>query len=101
MYGVDYEVFDSPELGDQPGKGGDRRSKLYALTLDMAKELAMVEPAHSPQSVARSTQGDARATLAPVETSTKPAEIRARLARRLYPKTVRDSTYPSPGVVSL
>ena len=41
--GQDYAVFDSPELGNQTGRGGDRRSKTYAISLNMAKELAMVE----------------------------------------------------------
>lgn len=36
------ENFDSPNLGNQK-RGGDRRSIDYHLTLDMAKELAMVE----------------------------------------------------------
>lgn len=52
---VDYQTFDSPDLVNQScegitptqaprtGKGGDRRSVVYRLTLDMAKELAMVE----------------------------------------------------------
>lgn len=35
--------FDSPKRGNQTGRGGDRRSKDYALTTDMAKELAMIE----------------------------------------------------------
>jgi anti-repressor protein len=36
--------FDSPNRGNQTGgRGGDRRSIDYHLTLDMAKELAMVE----------------------------------------------------------
>lgn len=36
--------FDSPNLANQSGgRGGDRRSIDYHLTLDMAKELAMVE----------------------------------------------------------
>lgn len=36
--------FDSPNRGNQnSGRGGDRRSIDYHLTLDMAKELAMVE----------------------------------------------------------
>lgn len=38
----DFEIFDSPNLGNQ-GRGGDRRSKAYALSLSMAKELAMVQ----------------------------------------------------------
>lgn len=42
--GEDYKNFDSPNLGNQKSKrGGDRRSIEYHLTLDMAKELAMVE----------------------------------------------------------
>ena len=36
-------VFDSPVLANQTGRGGDRRSKEYHLSLDMAKELSMVE----------------------------------------------------------
>ncbi|MBF0424314.1 MAG: antA/AntB antirepressor family protein [Magnetococcales bacterium] len=37
-------VIDSPNLANQKdGRGGDRRSQEYHLTLDMAKELAMVE----------------------------------------------------------
>jgi phage anti-repressor protein len=36
-------VVDSPNLGNQNGRGGDRRSKDYILTLGMAKELAMVQ----------------------------------------------------------
>ncbi|MFN4236873.1 MAG: antA/AntB antirepressor family protein [Vogesella sp.] len=37
-------TVDSPILANQQvGRGGDRRSKEYHLTLDMAKELAMVE----------------------------------------------------------
>ena len=39
----DFEIFDSPVLGNQTGRGGDRRSKEYILSLDMAKELSMVE----------------------------------------------------------
>jgi len=41
--GVDFEIFDSPISGNQSGRGGDRRSKDYALSLDMAKHLAMME----------------------------------------------------------
>jgi phage anti-repressor protein len=39
----DYIQIDSPVLGNQTGRGGDRRSIDYHLTLDMAKELSMVE----------------------------------------------------------
>ena len=39
----DFIVFDFPDSGNQVGHGGDRRSKEYHLTLDMAKELSMVE----------------------------------------------------------
>jgi anti-repressor protein len=41
--GQDFTVFDSPNSADQSGRGGDRRSKRYAISLDMAKELSMVE----------------------------------------------------------
>ncbi|MHB1882989.1 MAG: antA/AntB antirepressor family protein [Acidithiobacillus sp.] len=36
-------AIDSPISGNQNGRGGDRRSKEYHLSLDMAKELSMVE----------------------------------------------------------
>jgi phage anti-repressor protein len=36
-------VIDFPNSENQTGRGGDRRTKEYHLTLDMAKELAMVE----------------------------------------------------------
>lgn len=36
-------VIGSPVLGNQNGRGGDRRSIDYHLSLDMAKELSMVE----------------------------------------------------------
>ncbi len=39
----DFIVFDFPDSGNQVGHGGDRRSKEYHLSLDMAKELSMVE----------------------------------------------------------
>ncbi|MDF7670130.1 antA/AntB antirepressor family protein [Orbaceae bacterium ESL0721] len=42
----DYIVFNSPKRGNQDGEkrhGGDRKSKDYYLTLNMAKELAMIE----------------------------------------------------------
>ncbi|SFL92671.1 antA/AntB antirepressor family protein [Nitrosomonas communis] len=39
----DFLVLDSPNSANQKSHGGDRRSKDYLLTLDMAKELAMVE----------------------------------------------------------
>jgi len=38
-----YLAIDSPKLGNQSGRGGDRRSKNYYLTLDMAKEISMAE----------------------------------------------------------
>ena len=40
-------VFDSPNLGNQTGRGGDRRSKEYHLTIDAAKHIAMAE--HTPK----------------------------------------------------
>jgi phage anti-repressor protein len=36
-------VIDSPNLANQSGRGGDRRSVEYHLSLDMAKELSMLE----------------------------------------------------------
>lgn len=36
-------VIGSPERGYQSGRGGDRRSVSYFISIDMAKELAMVE----------------------------------------------------------
>lgn len=38
----DYKL-DSPKRVNQNSHGGDRKSKIYSLTLDMAKELSMVE----------------------------------------------------------
>ena len=35
--------LDSPNLANQKSHGGDRKSKHYSLTLDMAKELSMLE----------------------------------------------------------
>lgn len=42
--GIDFLVIDSPNPANQKkGRGGDRRSIDYHLTMDMAKELAMIE----------------------------------------------------------
>lgn len=42
--GEDFQVFDFPDSENQKkGRGGDRRSIDYHLTMDMAKELAMIE----------------------------------------------------------
>ena len=38
----DYKL-DFPKKGNQNSHGGDRKTKYYSLTLDMAKELSMVE----------------------------------------------------------
>jgi anti-repressor protein len=43
LEGRDYQKLDSPELGNQAGWGGDRRSVNYLLTLSTAKEIAVVE----------------------------------------------------------
>lgn len=40
--GFDYFI-DNSKMSDQKGRGGDRRSKTFLITLDMAKELAMLE----------------------------------------------------------
>lgn len=40
---IDYIKFDSPNPGNQKQRGGDRRSQEYTLSIDMAKELSMVE----------------------------------------------------------
>lgn len=51
---IDFLVIDSPKLGNQrKGRGGDRRSIDYHLTLDMAKELAMIENNDIGRSVRR------------------------------------------------
>jgi phage anti-repressor protein len=42
-------VIDFPNLENQNGRGGDRRTKEYHLTLDMARELAMVERSERPR----------------------------------------------------
>ena len=44
---VENEDFklDLPNLANQKSHGGDRKTKYYSLTLDMAKELSMVEKA--------------------------------------------------------
>lgn len=41
--GEDYILFDSPNLANQTGRGGDRKSKAYLLSMDCAKEIAMAE----------------------------------------------------------
>ena len=41
--GADFVSFGSPNSANQSTRGGDRRSIDYLLTIDMAKELAMVE----------------------------------------------------------
>ena len=41
--GLDFVSFDSPNPVNQVSHGGDRKSKSYFVTLDTAKELAMVE----------------------------------------------------------
>lgn len=51
--GVDYAVFDSPVLANQSGRGGDRRSVEYVVTIDMAKELSMVERTQKGREVRR------------------------------------------------
>ena len=46
-------IFGSPKRGNQTGRGGDRRSRDYHLTLDMAKELAMIENNEIGRSIRR------------------------------------------------
>lgn len=43
LEGQDFMKIGSPKRGNQIGRGGDRRSSEYFLSLDMAKELSMVE----------------------------------------------------------
>lgn len=40
---IHYIEINSPKRVDQKGRGGNRRSREYALSLDMAKELSMIE----------------------------------------------------------
>jgi len=40
---LDYTVLDSPTLANQSGRHGDREAKTFMLTLDTAKDLAMVQ----------------------------------------------------------
>lgn len=40
---IDYIKFDSPKPVNQKQRGGDRRRQEYTLSIDMAKELSMVE----------------------------------------------------------
>lgn len=52
--GEDYTMFGLPDLGDQTsGRGGDRRSVTYHVSLDMAKELAMLENSQIGRDVRR------------------------------------------------
>lgn len=50
---VDYVVEGSPDRGNQSGRGGDRRSVVYHLGIDAAKELAMVENSDRGRAVRR------------------------------------------------
>jgi phage anti-repressor protein len=44
IHGEDYEILDYSKLSNQDSAhGGDRKSRNYSLSLDMAKELAMLE----------------------------------------------------------
>ena len=43
LEGIDYEILDSPNRGNQKNHGGDRKSLSFILSMDMAKELCMVE----------------------------------------------------------
>lgn len=49
----DFAIFDSPNLANQTGRGGDRRSKDYLLTIDTAKEIAMAENSEKGRTVRR------------------------------------------------
>lgn len=50
---IDYVTDASPDRGNQTGRGGDRRSVAFHLTIDMAKELAMVENSERGRAVRR------------------------------------------------
>ncbi|MBP6572431.1 MAG: antA/AntB antirepressor family protein [Gemmatimonadales bacterium] len=81
-------VFDSTKRGNQSGRGGDRRSLDYHLTLDMAKELAMVENNDAGRRIRRyfialEKQARQAALPAPVD-SAMDREKRSRMNRRAW-----------------
>lgn len=81
-------VFDSPKRGNQTGRGGDRRTRDYHLTLNMAKELAMVENNDRGRQVRRyfiaveKQSRQAAAPALPAPETTLDRQTRSRINRR-------------------
>lgn len=92
--GCDYAVFDSSNFRNQStkseqwvtGRGGDRRSKDYLLSLSMAKELAMVERNEQGRAVRRYfiKCEEALSKAAPAITRQYRAELKSRLKVASY-----------------
>lgn len=98
--GHDFEIFsksdenseiDSPVLGNQKKRGGDRRSLEYRCSLDMGKELCMVENNEKGRMARRYFIECERRLLA--------SEVRAALSADVKPLSTAASRAPLRGLV--